>query len=179
MTFFTTLPAGLEAVAEAGHRMRAEQMIAGAAGLDAARTGEPGADHAADGAVAGRAEQRGSIHRLEGELLVLGIDQRLHVGKRRAGLHRDDQLVRLVGRDGVQRRQIEHRIGRHRLADRALGAMADDLQRLLAGDRRAHHLFDVLGVTYFQGVHDVTPVRLSSSSAKADDPVIAGAEVKI
>ena len=31
--------------------------------------------------------------------------------------------------------------------------MADDLERLLAGDRRAHHLLDILGVTYFQGIH--------------------------
>jgi hypothetical protein len=33
--------------------------------------------------------------------------------------------------------------------------MADDFQRLLAGKRRAHHLLDILGVTYFQGVHDI------------------------
>jgi hypothetical protein len=32
--------------------------------------------------------------------------------------------------------------------------MADDLQRLVAGDRRAHHLFDVLGVTYLESIHD-------------------------
>jgi hypothetical protein len=31
--------------------------------------------------------------------------------------------------------------------------MADDLQRLLAGDRRAHRLLDIPGVTYFQSVH--------------------------
>ena len=133
--------------------MRAEQMVARAAGLDTAGTGQPRADHAADGAVAGRAQQRGGVHRLEGELLVLGIDQRLHVGQRRACLHRDDQFVRLVGGDGVQRREIEHRVGRHRMADRALGAMADDLQRLLAGDRRAHHLFDVFGVSYLERIH--------------------------
>ena len=137
--------------------MRAEQMIARAAGLDAAGTGQPRADHAADGAVAGHAQQRGGVHRLEGELLVLGIDQRLHVGERGTRLHRDDQLVRLVGGDGVQRRQVEHGVGRHRMADRALGAMADDLQRLLAGDRRAHHLFDVLGVTYLESVHGSNP----------------------
>src|SRR5206468_10385246 len=35
---------GLETVAEAGHRMRAEQMIARAAGLDATGTGEPRAE---------------------------------------------------------------------------------------------------------------------------------------
>ena len=139
--------------------MRTQKMIAGAAGLDAARTGQPRADHAADGAGAGHAEQRGRIDRLEGELLVLGVDQRLHVGERRAGLHRDDQLVRLIGGDRIQRRQVEHGVGRHRLADLPPRAMADDLQRLLAGDRRPHHLLDVLGVTYLESVHGVTLVR--------------------
>src|ERR1700704_948505 len=31
--------------------------------------------------------------------------------------------------------------------------MADDLERLLAGDRRPHHLLDVLGFPYFERVH--------------------------
>ncbi len=97
--------------------MGAQQMVAGAAGLDPARTGETGADHAADGADVRRAKQDGCIHRLERELLVLGIDQREHVRKRRACLDGDDQFVRLVGCHGVERRQVEHRIGRHRLAD--------------------------------------------------------------
>ena len=108
------LAAGLEAVAEARHRMRAEQMVARPARLDPARPGQPRADHAADGPEPGRPEQRRGIHRLEGELLVLGIDQRQHVGERCARLHRDDQFVRLVGGDGIERRQVEHGIGRHR-----------------------------------------------------------------
>ena len=66
------------------------------------------------------------------------------------GLHRDDQFVRLIGGHRVERRQIEQRIGRHRLADLPLGAMADDLQRLLAGDRRAHHLLDILASRTFR-----------------------------
>ena len=145
--------AGLEAVAEAGHPVRPQKMIAGAAGLDAARTGEAGADHAADGAEVWHPQQRGSVDRLEGELLIPGIDQRLHVGERGAGLYGDDQLVRLIGRHRIEIRQVEQRIGRHRLADPPLGAMADDFQRLLAGDRRAHHLLDIPGVSYFQGIH--------------------------
>ena len=164
--------------------MRAEQMIAGAAGLDAAGTGESRPDHAADGAAAGHAQQRGGVDRLEGELLVLGIDQRLHVGERGAGLHRDDQLVRLVGGDGVERGHIEHGIGRHRMADRALGAMADDLQRLVVGDRRAHHLFDVLGVSYLESIHAFKPEHCrhrppcAQLRTGADDPVIPVSEVK-
>src|SRR6185369_2052061 len=43
------LAAGLEAVAEARDRVRAEQMIARPARLDPARSGEPRRDHAADG----------------------------------------------------------------------------------------------------------------------------------
>ena len=63
--------AGLETVAEAGHRLRAKQMVAGAAGLDAARTGEAGADHAADGAGRRRAQQRRGVDRLERKMLIL------------------------------------------------------------------------------------------------------------
>jgi hypothetical protein len=128
--------------------MRAEQVIAGAAGLDAARACEPGPDHAADRAGFGSAEQRRGVHGIEGELLVLGVDQRFDIGERRTGLHRDDQLVRFIGGNRVERREIEHRIGRHRLADPAFRAVSDDLERLIVGDRRAHHLLDVPGVTY-------------------------------
>ena len=130
-------------------------MIARGARLDPARAGEARGDHAADAAALGRgAEQRRGVDRLEGELLVLGIDQRQHVVERRAGLDGDDQFVGLIGRHRIQRRQIEQRIGRHRLPDRALGAMTDDLQRLLGGNRRPHRVLDVLGIAGFQGVHE-------------------------
>jgi len=107
--------------------------------------------------ISGLAQQRRGIDRLEGELLVFGIDQRLDVGERRAGLQRDDQLVRLIGHDRIERRKVEQRIGRHRLADQPLGAVADDFQRLLAGNCRAHRVLDIFGVAYLQGVHDVRP----------------------
>jgi len=143
--------------------MRAQQMVARAARLDPARTGEPGCDHAADGSLPGDAEQGGRLHRLEGELLALGIDQRHHVRKRGACLHGDDEFVRLIGRHGIERRQIEHGVGRHRLADPAPGTMADDLERLVVGEGRPHRLFDIRCVTYFQGIHAnrlaVTPWR--------------------
>jgi hypothetical protein len=32
--------------------------------------------------------------------------------------------------------------------------MANDFERLLAGQSRAHRLLDILGVTYFQSVHE-------------------------
>jgi hypothetical protein len=56
--------------------------------------------------------------------------------------------VRLIRRHRVQRGQIEQRIGRHRLADQPLGAMADDFQRLLAGKCGAHRLLDIACVAY-------------------------------
>ena len=150
---FHDFAAGLETVAEAGHRMSAQKMIAGATGLDTAGSGQPGADHAPDGSDVRRAQQQRGIDRLERELLIFGIDQRQHIGERRAGLDGDDQFVRFIGLHRMERRQIEQRIGRHRLADQPLGAVADDFQRLFAGERGAHHLLDIRCVTYFQGVH--------------------------
>jgi hypothetical protein len=48
--------AGLEAVAEPRHRMRTQEMVAHATGLDAARTRQAGGDHAADGSKPWRAQ---------------------------------------------------------------------------------------------------------------------------
>jgi len=36
--------------------------------------------------------------------------------------------------------------------------MADDLERLLASDRRPHHLLDIFGVTNLQDIHANCPV---------------------
>jgi hypothetical protein len=33
------------------------------------------------------------------------------------------------------------------------GTMADDLERLLAGDRRPHHLLDVFSISYLPDIH--------------------------
>ncbi len=133
-------------------------MVARATGLDAAGTCQSGADHAPDGSDVWRAQQWRGVDRFECELLIFGVDQRQHVGERRARLDGDDQLVRFIGRHRIQRRQIEQRIGRHWLADQPPGAMADDFQRLVAGNRRAHHLLDILGIAYFESVH---PLRLA------------------
>jgi hypothetical protein len=40
------------------------------------------------------------------------------------------------------------------MADPALAAMTDDLERLLIGNRRAYHLFDVFGVSDLERIHD-------------------------
>ena len=88
MTFFTTLPPALKLSPKPDTACAPKQMVARAAGLDAARPGQSGADHAADGADVRGAQQPRGIDRLERELLVLGIDQRHHVGQRRAGLRR-------------------------------------------------------------------------------------------
>src|SRR5262249_1931499 len=81
----------------------------------------------------------------------------LHIGKWRAGLHGDDQLVRLIGDDRVQRGEIDHRVGRHRMADSSPGTMADDLERLLGGDRCPHHLLDVFSISYLPDVYAYRP----------------------
>ena len=58
-----------------------------------------------------------------------------------------------------------------RLADQALGAMADDLQRLLAGDSRAHHLLDIPGIAYFESVHAFAfPARPSLQRLRLSQP---------
>ena len=133
--------------------MRPEQVIARPTRPDPPRPGEAGRDHAADGSERRRAEQRRRVHRLEGELLVLGIDQRQHVSQRRAGLERDDQFVGLVGGNGIERGDVEHGVGRHRVSNATLGSVTDDLERLLIGNRRAHHLFDVFGVSDLERIH--------------------------
>ncbi len=92
--------ARLDGVAAAGHRGDAQKVVARGARLDAARAGEIGGDHAADGALPRRlAEQRAVIHRLEAELLVVFRKQRLDLGERRAGARRQHQFFRLVERD--------------------------------------------------------------------------------
>ena len=140
MTFFTTLPPVLKLSPKPDTACAPSRWSRAPPALMRRGPASPAAIMPPMVPSSARAEQRRGIHRLEGELLVLGIDQRQHVGERRAGLDRDDQLVRLVGGDGIERREVEHGIGRHRLADPALGAMTDDLERLLIGDRRAHHL---------------------------------------
>jgi hypothetical protein len=37
------------------------------------------------------------------------------------------------------------------------GTMADDLERLLGGDRRPHHLLDVSGISYLPDIHAYRP----------------------
>src|SRR2546426_209003 len=58
--------------------------------------GHPSADHAPDGPQVWRAQKRRGIDRFERELLILGVDQRLDVGERRARLNGDDQLGRFI-----------------------------------------------------------------------------------
>jgi hypothetical protein len=39
------------------------------------------------------------------------------------------------------------------MADFSPGTMADDLERLLGGDRRAHYLLDVCSISYLPDIH--------------------------
>ena len=56
------------------------------------------------------------------------------------------------------------------MADAALGAMADDLERLLVGNRRAHHRFDVFGVSYFERIHASEGSKFRSESGEPNQP---------
>ena len=86
-------------------------------------------------------------------MLILGIDQRQHVGQRRPGADRQQQLVRLVGNDRIKRRHVEHGIGREHMADGALTAMTENFEGLLVGERSLHHLLDVSRIAYFENIH--------------------------
>ena len=82
-------------------------MVARAASLDAAGTGQAGAHHASNSPQVWRAQKRRGIDRLERELLIFGVDQRLDVGERRARLNGNDQLGRFIRRHPIERRQIQ------------------------------------------------------------------------
>ena len=128
-------------------------MIARSTRLDAARAREIGGERAADRpAPARRPEQRAVIHRLEREFLIVRRQQRLDLGERRSGLRGQHQFLGLIERDARQTRQIEAQIPLRRAADAALGAVADDLQRLGLGQRPLDGGFDVLRVARFEEV---------------------------
>ena len=121
--------ARLEGLGAARHRREAEEMIARGAGLDAPRPRKVRRERAAERArVRGPAEDRAVIHRLEGELLALALDQRLDLGERRAGPGREHQLLRLVQRHAGEPGQIERQIGLARAAERALASRAPRLR---------------------------------------------------
>ena len=97
--------ARLEGLGAARHRREAEEMVARGAGLDPPRPRKVRRERAAERArVRGPAEDRAVIHRLEGELLALALDQRLDLGERRAGPGREHQLLRLVQRHAARAR---------------------------------------------------------------------------
>ena len=145
--------AGLEDFAAAGHRGEAEEVVACGAGLDPARAGQVRRQRAADGAAAAAAAEDGAIvHRLEGELLALGGDERLDLGKRRTGVRREHQLRGLIERDAGERGEVERQIGLRRPADRALRAMADDLGGLALRQRPLHRLLDGFRVMEFERI---------------------------
>ena len=99
-----------------------------------------------------RAEQRPVVHRLEGKLLIVGGEQRLDLGERRAGFRRQHQFLGLIERDAGQARQVEAQIPLRRAADAALRALPDELQRLAFGQRPSDGGFDVFRVARFEEV---------------------------
>jgi hypothetical protein len=162
-------PPGLEGLAAARHRREAQEMIARRAGLDPAWAGKVGGERAADRTLAGRStEQRPVVHRLEGELLAPGIDQRLDLGDRRSRAGGQHQLLGLVERHTAKPGEIERQVGLRRPADRALRGVADNLQRFLLRQRPADGLFDVLAVAGLQRVrHRASLLALPRTTASA------------
>ena len=166
--------ARLEFLAAPGHRSEAEEMIARRARPDAARARQIGGEHAADRRLARRPpEQRAVVHRLEGELLRLRVEQVLDLGERRAGARREHQLLGLVKRDAGERGQIERRIDLRGPAERALGAVADDLEGFLLRQRPLDGGLDVLGVPGLMRVGHRAP-RHSAAAAAAASPANDG-----
>ena len=98
------------------------------------------------------AEQRPAIHRLERQLLTLGVEQRFDLGERRRGPGGQHQLLGLVERDAGKRRKIERQIGLAGATERTLAAAPDDLQPLALGERPLHGFGDLLLVLRFEGV---------------------------
>ena len=132
-------------------------MVARGAGLDAARAGQIGGDRAAQRAAARiAAQQRPVVHRLEGKFWFVFVQQRLDLGERRAGARREHQLLRLVKRDAGEAGEIERQIGLARPADRALGALPGQFQRLIVAERPAHGFLDFLRVAGFERVSHCT-----------------------
>jgi hypothetical protein len=155
----------LDGFAAPGHRRDAEKMVARGARLDTARTGEIGRDGAADGALARRkAKQRAVIHRLEGELLVIFIEQGFDFGQRRTGAGGQHQFGRLIERDAGKPRQVERHVGLAGAADGALGAVPANFQRLVVAERPENGVLDLFGVA---GVEDV-----GHSSSRATNDTI-------
>jgi hypothetical protein len=124
--------AGLDRLAAPVDEAHADQTVAGGTRIDAAGPGIVGRRHRAEGRLAGRAEERAVIHRLEGQHLPTPGQQRLHLGERRTGAGRDHHLGRLVEGDAGEPGRGERRLVMRRTAERRLGAAADEPQRFRA-----------------------------------------------
>ena len=123
----------------------AQQMVAGGAGLEAARAGEVAGDDATQGLTpGGLAEQGAEIRRLEGQRLPGVRQRRLDLREGRGRLGAEDQFVRLIQFDAGESGQVQHMVRLSRPAPAPLGPAADDLQRRLLRLRPAHGVENVL-----------------------------------
>src|SRR5262249_62041275 len=94
-------------------------------------------------------------------------------GARRAGARGEHQLLGLVERDAGEARQIERGVDLRGPAERAFGAVADDLERLLLRQRPLDGGLDVLGVPGMMRVGH-RALRHSAASAAAGARAKAG-----
>ena len=136
-------------------------MIARGAGLDPPRARQVGRERAAERARV-RPARRAAGRNPSARRRAAGpcsSHQRLDLGERRAGLGREHQFLRLVQRHAGEPGEVERQVGLARPAERALGAAADDFERLALGQRPAHGVLDVLGVPGFQRVGHATVMQ--------------------
>jgi hypothetical protein len=145
-------PARLHDLAASGDAVKAEKVIARRARLDAARPGRIDRDHAADRRGAGfTAEKQRMIHRLESELLPIGVEQRQDVAQRRAGAGREHQLLRFVERHARERPRGKFPWRRRVAAETPLRTRAANAERLVARGGGADRLGRVRGVANVEG----------------------------
>jgi len=114
------LAARLEEVATAGDGAEAKHMVASGAGLDATRAAGIDRDRAADRAGAIAAPEPARVHRLEGELLGVLVEQRGDLVDGRARPSLQHELGRLVHQDAGEARNVELGARLDRVAEAAL-----------------------------------------------------------
>jgi len=130
--------AGLDRLAAPIDHADADQGVAGGAGIDATRAGDVAGSDRADRRLAGCAEKRAMVHRLEGQHLAAITERLLDVGKRGAGARADHHLGGLVERDAGEAGAGERALRLRRAAEARAAVAADDGERRAACDDGFH-----------------------------------------
>ncbi len=167
MTFFITWPPDLKISARPDTARKPSTWSRAAPALMRRGTAGVDGDGAAERAGGVAAPQLGGIHRLEGELLVVLLQQLGDVGHRRAGPRGHHQLGGLVERDAGEAARVDLRRRLDRAPEPALRAVAEDLDRALLFQRVPHGGEDVVLVARLQGVHRTLEARQAAKGKAA------------